>query len=794
MLAAAPPTFGELLRQHRVAAGLTQEMLAERAGLSVHGVQKLERGATHPYRDTAQRLEQALQLAPDDQARFRATVQPVRRHAAVQTPPKAGRPSHNLPAGVTSFIGRAQELVEISRRLSDTRLLTLTGVGGCGKTRLALELARSVLELYPHGVWLVELGPLADPALVAQRVGTVLGIRETAEQPIGVALANALRTRVMLLVLDNCEHLLDACAQLVEPLLQACADLRIVATSREAIGISGEVAWRVPSLEQTPAIQLFVERARAAQPHFVLSDRNSAAVAQICRRLDGLPLALELAAARIDALAPEQIALRLDQRFRLLTDGSRTALPRQQTLAATLDWSYNLLSKSERRFFERLAVFSGGWTLEAAEAVCPAPGLAGEDVLDLLTHLTRKSLVIAEESTNGTERYRLLETVRDYARDKLDTRGAAEMRALRERHATHYSELAKRFDLSGEMARPAWAVAGGANPSEHMQLVDTELDNVRAALAWWLEARQPAQGLGLRNALGLFLVWRGLYAEARKWGEALLELESATGGASLRERAAALFGVGLMASRQGDYQHSRTAFEASAAICRQLQDGMMLPYVLSMLGLDLWLMGEWEQASITLEDDRRLLDEVRDRGEQWLGCAAQVDRNRGMIARSRQQYERAAALFQQSISYARALGPIGAYPLVRALSRLGRVAHLQGDGEQARLLFREALELMRAYLLAGHSLADCLDWLAAVECAAGKPDRAAHLFGAAEAQWLASGAVRYAPDRSAYEHDLGSVRAQLDPKTFAGAWAEGHALRADEAITLALEDNTHKNH
>jgi predicted ATPase len=270
-------------------------------------------------------------------------------------------------------------------------------------------------------------------------------------------LASALRTGATLLVLDNCEHLLDPCAQLAIALLQVCPELRILATSREPIGVNGEVAWRVPPLEQTQAIRLFVERAEAAQPRFVLSDRNAAPVALICRRLDGMPLALELAAARVDALAPEQIARRLDQRFRLLTGGSRTAVARQQTLAATLDWSYDLLSKSERRLCERLTVFAGGWTLDAAESVCPTRGLGSADVLDVLTQLTRKSLVIAEEWADGSERYSLLETVRDYARQKLAARGMAEMRALRESHAAYYSASAMRFDPKGEMMRPTWA-------------------------------------------------------------------------------------------------------------------------------------------------------------------------------------------------------------------------------------------------------------------------------------------------------------------------------------------------
>jgi predicted ATPase/class 3 adenylate cyclase len=326
---------------------------------------------------------------------------------------------HNLPIQLTSWVGREAELEDVRRLLGTTRLLTLTGTGGVGKTRLALELARGVSAGYPDGIWLVELGPLTSPDLVPLSVASAAGIRAIAEMPHMSAIVEALRPRNLLLILDNCEHLLDACAKLLDELLRSCPDIKVLTTSREPIGVTGETIRRVPSLQlpntqiptdldeliDNPCVRLFLERARAVHPRVALTRHNAAAVVQICRRLDGIPLALELAAARIDALTPEQLAARLDQRFRLLTGGARTALPRQQTLAATLDWSYSLLSKAERRLFERLAVFSGGWTLEAAESVCAGPPVAQEDVLEVLVRLTRKSLVLAEETISGTERY-----------------------------------------------------------------------------------------------------------------------------------------------------------------------------------------------------------------------------------------------------------------------------------------------------------------------------------------------------------------------------------------------------
>jgi non-specific serine/threonine protein kinase len=339
-------------------------------------------------------------------------------------------PRHNLPLQLTSFVGREQALAEVGRLLATTRLLTLTGAPGVGKTRLALQLAGEGREAYADGVWLVELAPLADPALVPQAVATAVGVREQPGRRLVDTLADAVRGQELLLVLDNCEHLVEACATLADRLLRAGPRLRVLATSREALGIAGETTWwvaplalpaaepmaaagseRLAALEANEAVQLFVERARAAQPAFALTERNAGAVGQVCRRLDGIPLALELAAVRVPALGVEQLAQRLDDRFRLLTGGRRTALPRQQTLRAAVDWSYTLLPEAERVLLRRLAVFAGGWTLAAAEGVCGGDGLEAVDVFPLLVDLVDKSLVVAEPE-DAEPRYRLLETLR----------------------------------------------------------------------------------------------------------------------------------------------------------------------------------------------------------------------------------------------------------------------------------------------------------------------------------------------------------------------------------------------
>ena len=383
---------------------------------------------------------------------------------------------HNLPVQLTSFVGRERALADLGRLLVRTRLLTLTGPPGVGKTRLALQLAAEALDVFEDGVWLVELAPRADPSLVPQAVAEVLGVQEQPRRPLLETLADAIRARQLLLVLDDCEHLVASSATVADNLLRACPRVQILATSREVLGVAGERAWPVPSLavpadtpvatpadaatmQQSEAVRLFVERAGAAMPSFTLTNRNAGAVAQICRRLDGIPLALELAAARVRALSAEQLAARLDDlvvgrrgagtgdRFRLLTGGSRAALPRQQTLRAAIDWSYDLLSDPERQLLRRLSVCAGGWTLEAAEEVCAGDGLAADEVFALLLNLVDKSLVVADPE--GVEaRYRLLETLRRYGAERL--REAGEEAAVRTRHLAWCvaltEEIARRID------------------------------------------------------------------------------------------------------------------------------------------------------------------------------------------------------------------------------------------------------------------------------------------------------------------------------------------------------------
>ena len=404
------------------------------------------------------------------------------------------QPSHNLPSRLTSFVGREREIAEIGALVRRERLVTLVGAPGVGKTRLSLQIAASVLDAFPDGAWLVELAPLGAPELVPQAVADVLGVREQPGRTLTDTLAGYLRTRQMLLLLDNCEHLIGAAAGLVETLVRACPDLHVLATSREPLAIEGEVTYRVPSLRvaeaESEAARLFRERAQAAAPSFRVTERNAPVVAQICARLDGIPLAIELAAARVRALSVEQIAARLDDRFHLLTGGSRTALPRQQTLRGAVDWSYDLLSEPEQALLRRLAVFAGGFTLDAAEQM---------GRLDLLTSLVDKSLVQVEEGDDGERRYRLLETLRQYGLEKLTEHG--ELAEARDRHRDYFLALAE--ELAPTLNERA--------DSTLLARLEREHDNLRAALAWCLDApdadgsdRQTARaGLaGPRSACG----------------------------------------------------------------------------------------------------------------------------------------------------------------------------------------------------------------------------------------------------------------------------------------------------
>lgn len=465
---------------------------------------------------------------------------------------------NNLPIHVTSFVGREKEIIEVKQLFSTARLLTFTGSGGTGKTRLSLHVAAEMLDTFKNGVWFIELAPLSDPALVPFTAASVLGLRDEPGRPLMSTLLDWLRDKESLLILDNCEHLIDACAKFADQVLHASPTMRILATSREALGIAGESIYRVPTLpapnpeekirieqlEQYDAVRLFIDRVVQALSTFRVTNANAPAVAQICYRLDGIPLAIELAAARVKALSVEKIAERLDDRFRLLTGGSRTAMPRQQTLRAMIDWSHSLLSEPERILFQRLSVFAGGWTLEAAEAVCSGDGLEQADILDFSTHLVEKSLVVMDE-VSDVLRFHMLETIREYALEKLDA--SVEEQILQRKHASYFSNLAD--EVQKQHLQP--------DEIEWLNRLERERDNLREALRW-AAAHDP---LGifqqLTGASWRFWAMRGPIVEGRSWLDQALEIcKSNVGSLENRLIINVFGGAGEIARYQGDFERA----------------------------------------------------------------------------------------------------------------------------------------------------------------------------------------------------------------------------------------------
>jgi predicted ATPase/class 3 adenylate cyclase len=613
---------------------------------------------------------------------------------------------NNLPIQLTSFIGREKEVGQIKQRLEKNRLVTLTGSGGVGKTRLAIQVASELLSEYPNGVWLVELAPVTNPELVAQTVCAALDIAPQGNLSALQVLTDYLKQKKLLLVVDNCEHLIDACAQLCETLLHACLNLRIIASSREALGVAGENAYRVPSLslpnphdklemiEKCEAVKLFMERANTVLPEFGINVTNAPVVAQICQRLDGIALAIELAASRVKLLKVEQIATRLDDAFRLLTGGSRTALPRQQTLRALIDWSYNLLSEEERTVLRKLSIFMGGWTLEAAEYICNNP-----NILDLLSHLVDKSLVAVDFEHDDKPRYFLLETIRQYAREKLTENSESE--TLRTRHMEYFYQLVERF-------KP-----GLRGPDQVVMLdsLEMELDNLRTALEWALD-HHVAEGLRLASGLQWFWHLRNHQRDGIGWLDKLLGVEAERPGlrsdseADTFDRAKALQALGFLAGNQGEIQKTMLCAKESLALCENmvgmegvaLRAGCFLPF--SVVAL---VSGDLAQARTLAEQSLALYQAC---GDMFGIAEVQTSVLIGVALRSG-ELETAQKVSESNLAIRRVLGDKDG--IAYALWYGGIVAIHQGDYERARKMFLAAIEASyeaKSDLVLGLSLGD----------------------------------------------------------------------------------------
>ena len=824
-------TLAELLKQYRMRAHLSQEELAQRAGLSVRGISDLERGLKQrPHNATVRALVQALGLSAQEQVAFEvlasgAAPSEVVRPAAA--PPVAAGPTraHNLPAQLTSFVGRERDVAAVVELLlrPDVRLLTLTGPGGAGKTRLAVRVAEDLLARFADGVRFVDLAPISDPGLASLEIARTLGVPETGVLSPLNAVAAHLRDRQMLLLLDNFEQVVLA-APVAIHLLLACPGLKVLATSRVTLHVRGEQVYPVPplslpdplqpvavqQLSQYEAVQLFVVRAQAGKPGFAITTDNAAAVAHICRRLDGLPLAIELAAARVRFVPPQTILARLSSRLALLTGGAQDLPTRHQTLRATLDWSYDLLPKAGQTLLGRLAVFTGGCVLEAAEVVCVVDRPGGRDplhgnadLLDGISSLIDHSLLREEERLPGEAAFSMPETVREYALARLAESGEADV--LRERHAAYYRTLA---DAAEQELK-------GPRQAAWLHRLEAERDNLRAALLWAHERGQAEVGLRLAGALQWFWLMRGYLTE----GRTLLERALAAAGGSPAARAKALTGNGMLTWRQGDFQGATTLLHQALELYQELGDTAGTAFALHHAAHVDEAQGDYTRAVTRFEDSLALF---RDSTDQWglaltLNCLAEALQQQG-------EHDRALALLREGMAQARQVGD--QHTRADMLRLMGQEHLRQGDHTRAGALVEEGLThslalkdtqgtALALHILAGVALgvadyeragdlsreclrlhdalgqklgiAECLGMLAAVAVRQGRHEHAVRLLGAVAALLTQLGAPLAPAGQVEYARTVAAARTHLGEHAFQMAWEAGEAMSPAQAMVYAME-------
>jgi predicted ATPase/DNA-binding XRE family transcriptional regulator len=830
--------FGRLLHQHRSAARLTQEVLAERAGLGVRSIQRLENGGSAPYQDTVRRLIAALELVGEDCATFEAAAKVSmrsRRSAAVLR--EGNNHTRNLlPSSPTSFIGREREVADVLRLLSRARLVTLTGPPGIGKSRLATEAATCAVTAFPDGVTFVALASLRDPTLIATAIAAALGVRDTSGRPLRDALVEALQSRQTLLVIDNFEHVIVG-APLLSDLLASCPKLRLLVTSREALQVNGEQLYPVPPLGlpqrgQSPpvehlarfsAVQLFTERAAAIAPQFRVDESNADTVTEICHQLDGLPLAIEMAASRIRILTPEAILERLGRRFSVLERRTRDAPERHQTMRSAIDWSYELLAIEEQSLLQQLSVFAGGWALAALDAVCQVTEVHPSDarseqlsvrhataqsrtLLPLLESLVVKSLVW-QQTDHGEPRFTMLESIREYAAERLEASGMTAQ--LCQRHATYYAQVADHEDRH----------ATGPPFTRWLDRVERDQGNVRATLQWFIEQEAADEALGMGSALCEFWARRGDLAEGRERLDAILAIADAQ--SATRARAEALIAAASLSCYMGDIAGERAFAKQAEAIWRRLGDRQGVASVLNRLGLTSRELGDYASARALLEESLVMLQELGNRGEM----AVVLDRI-GHTALFQGDHETAWSYLQQSLAIRRELeNTLG---VAYALHNLGLVARDRGDYADAHQLFSDALELQRGAdfkygivettcslgalaldacdlavartrftesITAGRAfgsleMADFqLEGFAGIAAIDGCPERCLRLASAANAWRTAHQRVLHPtcfPKRDAW---LSKARHALGPEAAHAAEAAGRAMSLEQALAEALETN-----
>jgi non-specific serine/threonine protein kinase len=752
--------------------------------MSAYGIQKLERGITHPYRDTAKRLAAALELQPDDLKQFVEAVVPVRRRGSAPSDDTDQQPGrHNLPLATTSFVGRERELEEIVALLHSTRLVTLTGAGGCGKSRLAIETGRRAIQECTDGVWLVELAPLTDPELVLQTIAHCVGVQKGSTRPLQEVLQKHLQSRDLLVLLDNFEHLLDA-AHVVSELLESCAGLKMLATSREALRIRGEQLYPVPALaipasntrvdgalEQFASVKLFVERAVAHEPKFAITSENATAIAEICRRLEGLPLAIELAAARVNVLSPTAILHRMDGQLSLLVGGSRDLPPRQRTLRDTIAWSYDLLDAEEQRLFCRLGVCVGGCSLEVGEALSGSDKASSALILDGVASLLSKNVLRRIGSVDAEPRFAMLESIREFALERLASEAALE--EVRRLHAVHYlSWLGKEIPPRLRTAKPNW-----------VSRLDAEYDNVRAAVRWALDHEEISLLVEAGIALTRYGVTRGYLSEVRRWWEEAFA-RSLHDDTADRPKIAYLLAIVLFL--QGEVDPIFPLLEESLARFRTLHDPDGMGHALLQLGIAAPLRGDPLDGVPLLREAVRLFEGLgKQEDVAWtrlcLGYAFQIQGDYDFAEAAYTKVLATVRGMNEPTSIAQALAVEVLTGLV--LAALGSIAYLRGDLDEAETRLREGL---RASIQV-NDVATCILHLAGVAFARGQSARAARLLGGAEGMWGAADSGILPAYQEVHRRLCEELSQCLDRRLLESARTRGRQMITADIVAYALE-------
>jgi predicted ATPase/DNA-binding winged helix-turn-helix (wHTH) protein len=695
-------------------------------------------------------------------------------------PDRASKPKHNLPYQLTSFVGRKQEIAQLGELVTANRLVTLIGAGGAGKTRLAIQVASRLTDAFPDGVWLVELAALSDPHLVPQAVAQALEVKEQPTRPVIETLSDYLASKKLLLVIDNVEHLLEGSVQFVDVILRRSPDVAILVTSRERLGMVGELTYRVPSLTvpnpgdnfATDAllayegVRLFVDRARLLRPDFNVTAENAASLASICHRLDGIPLAIELAAPRLRSMSVEELGQRLDQRLALLTDGSRTALPRHRTLRSTIDWSYDLLTDLEQAMLRRVSAFASGWTLAAAEHVCTGDGIEKSDTVDLLASLADKNLILTEEH-EGATRYRMLETIRQYALDRL--RETGEEARWRNRH----------FAWVLALAEESFEPLVGPDQGLWLDRIAPELDNFRAALRWAIEQKLP-DAFRMAPNLGRWWVRRAHLSEAREWFSRLLDViprDQAKG-----DRGRALSAVGNLAMYQGDHDEAERFFRESLALSRELGDARRSAYTQTNLALLALVRGQYADAEPLLVECATLARSLDDAHLLAVDLG-----NLAIVVHARGDGDKAATLFKESLTLAREVGD--RFLTSEALGARGRAECRDGNLESAEASLVEGLTIA-GDLADPHAAAEALEGTAELAVAKHAPKRAATILGAAARLREEMGLPIPVHEEREHKREAAAARAALGDAAFDQAWREGSAMDLKEAVRYALNKST----